>query len=214
MFKAVYALSQDAWRLETWNAASYSLGSVFCTLCRYGITILEAFILTDCVSGLQNPQSIDGYGFLRVVFARISLSGLLLGIDWILGDILERAERNIRQVRTQKVIEAFYKLEFALMTDENFNRFMRLSGNIIHYPTYFGEPIDLICRTVEMGITAVIVGYNISRLTPVLGTFCVLLTALNAVKVMCALPFSFGAHGLTIDNSKAKESWKPKSVAE
>jgi ABC-type multidrug transport system fused ATPase/permease subunit len=135
-------------------------------------------------------------------------------VDWLLGYVSEPAERKIRQVRTQKVIEAFYKLEFALMTDENFNRFMRLSGNIIHYPTYFREPIDLICRAVEVCITAVIVGYNISRLSPLLGVFCVTLTSLNAVKVMCALPLSFGTYGLAIDHSKARENWKPKSIAE
>ena len=106
---------------------------------------------------VKNPQSVTGPEFIKVLISRIALSILSLGTEWALARVLEYAERQNRQVRTQKVMTAFYNLEFALMTKENLERFRRLSGDIVHSPTYFKESIDIICRMVEVGFTAVVV---------------------------------------------------------
>jgi ABC-type multidrug transport system fused ATPase/permease subunit len=206
LFNAVYNLSKDSWQLQPWQAGVHCLGSGFCTLCRYGITFLDASILTKCVSGMQNPQSVTGPEFIKVLTSRIVLSILSLVTEWVLAKVLESSERQIRQVRTRKVMAAFYNLEFALMTKEILERFRRLSGDIVHSPTYFKEPIDLICRMVEVGFTAVVVGRNIVRLTPLLATFCITLTTLNSIKVFYSI--------LARDETKGRAYWGPKSLAE
>src|SRR5436190_1484607 len=107
MFDAVHRLTKDSWAFEPWHTATYCLGSAFCTVCRYGITFLDASILTLCVSGMQSPQSVDSYSFMMIIFKRLALSGIYMGVDWLLDRVLERADWNIRQVRMQRTIAAF-----------------------------------------------------------------------------------------------------------
>src|SRR5947207_10843871 len=97
----------------------------------------------------------------------------------------------------------FHELEFAFMTDETFKRFIRPDDNIIRYPTYFKESIDLLCRIVEVGFTVIIMTSNIVRLISLLASFWVTLMILNSMKVIYILLLSIDISDLGINLSKS-----------
>jgi ABC-type multidrug transport system fused ATPase/permease subunit len=192
----------------------YCFGALFCLACRYAVTLIDASILTQSLSAIQRPETVNGITLISSVSTRIFLSAISLTAEWSLTHLQEQTEQEIRQMRTQKVMAAFYILDFNLMTGDNFSRFMLLAGNITHYPVYFKEPIDIICRLIEVFFIAAVVIRNVVKLTPLLAGFCVVLSGLHTVKVLSSLPVSYSIHGVTFDRVKTWDARRPKSLAE
>jgi len=184
------------------------------SICRYTQVTVDASLLTQCITALQNPSAVNQRWLYFLILSKIGIISLQYGLQKWRQPVEEKFVASMAKMRHLKLIKAFCDLEFSEKIKVDIQRgFSTASAQSNDVFSSFMAIVDSVLRIGEICLALVSLSWGFTNLSPRLMLFSTTLVVAYITTFIYFLYFAGGDQvGRYPRNYKSRKQRKASAV--